>query len=78
MRIWVDVPDLPPGRVPQHTVANYVHAVLKLQAVRRELAAVAVEVARCKKAIACRYQGAALLSEAQTLLKELGVEPDVQ
>lgn len=76
MRILVDVPDLPPGRVPQHTVANYVHAVLKFQALRRELAQVALEVARCKKAIATRYQGATLLSEAQTLLKEQGVEPD--
>jgi hypothetical protein len=43
---------------------------------RRELAQVALEVARCKKAIATRYQGATLLSEAQTLLKGLGVEPD--
>jgi hypothetical protein len=76
VRILVDVPDLPPGRVPQHTVATYVHAVLKLQALRSELAQVALEVARSKKAIATRYQGAALLSEAQTLLKELGVGPD--
>jgi hypothetical protein len=76
VRILVDVPDLPSGRVPQHTVANYVHAVLKFQALRRELAQAALEVARCKKAIATRYQGATLLSEAQTLLKGLGVEPD--
>jgi hypothetical protein len=76
VRILVDVPDLPAGRVPRHTLANYVHAVLKLQALRRELAQVALEVARCKKAIATRYQGAALLSEAQTLLKELGVASD--
>jgi hypothetical protein len=76
VRILVDVPDLPPGRAPQHTVAAYVHAVLKLQALRRELAQVALEVAGAKRAIATRYHGAALLSEAQTLLKELGVEPD--
>ena len=76
VRILVDVPDLPSGRLPQHTVAAYVHAVLKLQALRQELAKVAVEVARSKKAIASRYHGASLLSEAQTLLKELGVEAD--
>jgi hypothetical protein len=76
VRIVVDVPDLPTGRVPQHTVATYVHSVLKLQALRRQLAQVALEVARCKKMIASRYQGVTLLSEAQTLLKELGVESD--
>jgi hypothetical protein len=75
VRILVDVPDLPPAQVTSHLVANYVHAVLKLQALRRELARVAVEVANCKKAIACRHQGAILLSGAQTLLKELGVDP---
>jgi hypothetical protein len=75
VRVLVDIPDLPPGRVTSHLVANYMHAVLKLQALRRELAHVAVEVANCKKAIACRHQGAILLSRAQTLLKELGVDP---
>jgi hypothetical protein len=65
----------PPGRARLHTVSSYVHAVLKLQALRRELADDVVEVAHCKKMIASRYQGAALLAEAQTLLKELGVEP---
>jgi hypothetical protein len=78
VRIFVDVPDLPPNRVTSHIAANYIHAVLKLQALRRELSQVALEVANCKKAIACRHQGAILLSGAQTLLKELGVEPDVQ
>lgn len=78
MRIFVDVPDLPPNRVTSHIVANYIHAVLKRQALRRELSQVAVEVANCKKAIACRHQGAILRSTAQTLFKELGVEPDVQ
>ncbi len=77
VRIFVDVPDLPPGRATSHTVANYVHAVLKLQALRRELADVVVEVAHCKKAIASRHQGATLLYGAQALLKELGVEQDV-
>jgi hypothetical protein len=76
MRVFVDVPDVPSGRARFHTVASYVHAVLKFQALRRELAHVAVEVAHCKKMIASRYQGATLLAEAQTLLKELGVEPD--
>jgi hypothetical protein len=76
VRIFVDVPDMPPGRVPLHSVASYVHAVVKLQALRRELAQVALEVARCKRTIASRYEGATLLSEAQTLLKELGVESD--
>jgi hypothetical protein len=76
VRVFIDVPDVPPGRARFHTVASYVHAVLKLQALRRELAQVALEVARSKRAIATRYQGAALLAEAQTLLKELGVEPD--
>jgi hypothetical protein len=78
VRIVLDVPDLPPGRVTSHAVAHYVHAVLKLQVLRRELADVVMEVAQCKKEIAKRNQGAALLSDAQTLLKELGFEPDVQ
>jgi len=78
VRIMVDVLDLPLGRTTSHAVASYVHAVLKLHALRRELADVAVEVAKGKKMIASRYRGAGLLAEAQTMLKELGVDPDVQ
>jgi hypothetical protein len=76
VRTLVDAPDLSAGRVPLHTVANYVHAVLELQALRRKLANAVLEVAHCKKMIASRYQGAILLAEAQASLKELGVESD--
>lgn len=78
MRIIVEVQDLPPGRTISYTVAGYVRAVLTLRALRRELAHAVTEVSRCKKALASRRHAAILLTEAQALLAELGVEPDVQ
>ena len=74
----MEVQDLPPGRAASHTVASYVRAALNLQALRRELAHAVLEVARCKKVLASRSQPGPLLTEAQALLKELGVEADVQ
>jgi len=52
--------------------------VLKFQALRRELADAALEVASRKRVLARRSQPATLLTEAQVLLEELGVEADVQ
>jgi hypothetical protein len=78
VRIIVDVPDLQPGRASSYTVASYVRATLKLRALRRELAQAVLDVARCKKALASRRQACSLLTEAQELLKELGVEADAQ
>jgi hypothetical protein len=61
-----------------HSIASYVRAVLTLDSLRRELARAAIEVARCKKALATRQHAAILLDEAQHLLAELGVKADVQ
>jgi len=78
VRVIVDVPDLQPGRASSYSVASYVRAILKLRALRRELAQAVLDVARCKKVLANRRQGANLLAEAQELLEELGVEADAQ
>jgi len=78
VRVIVDVPDLQPGRASSYSVASYVRAILKLRALRRELAQAVLDVARCKKVLANRRQAANLLAEAQELLKELGVEADAQ
>jgi hypothetical protein len=78
VRVIVDVPDLQPGRASSYSVASYVRAILKLRALRRELAQAVLDVARCKKVLANRRQAANLLAEAQELLEELGVEADVQ
>ena len=78
MRVIIDVPDLQPGRASSYSVASYVRAILKLRALRRELAQAVLDVARCKKVLANRRQGANLLAEAQELLEELGVEADAQ
>jgi hypothetical protein len=45
---------------------------------RQELTQAVLEVARCKEALARRHQAGTLLTEAQALLEELGVEADVQ
>jgi hypothetical protein len=78
VRIIVDVPDLQPQRASCYTVASYVRAVLKLRALRQELANAVLEVARCKKALASRRQANILLAEAQALFNELGIEADAQ
>jgi hypothetical protein len=77
VRIVVEVPDLPPGRTKSHAVANYVRALIKYQALRRDLAHAALEVARCKKAVAGRMQAQNLMAEAQALCEELGIEADI-
>ena len=74
----MEVQDLPPGRTTAHAVASYARAVLNLQALRRELANAVLEVARCKKVLASRTQPGTLLTEAQAILGEFGVEADVQ
>jgi replicative DNA helicase len=78
VRIIVEVQDLPPGRTHSYTVAGYVRAVLALSALRRELSNAVTEVSRRKQALAKRPQAATLLSQAQALLAELGVEADFQ
>jgi hypothetical protein len=78
MRIIVEVQDLQPECATSYTVASYVRAVLKLQALRRELGHAVLEVARRKKVLASRSQPRSLLTEAQRLLEELGVEADLQ
>jgi hypothetical protein len=78
VRIIVDVPDLQPDRASCYSVASYVRAVLKLRALRQELANAVLEVARCKKTLASRLQASILLAEAQALCNELGLEADVQ
>jgi hypothetical protein len=77
VKIVVDVPDLPPDRTKSHAVASYVRALIKYQALRRDLAHAALEVARCKKALAGRLQAQSLMAEAQALCEELGIEADI-
>jgi hypothetical protein len=74
VRIIVEVEDLQPGRATAYTVASYVRAVLKLRALRRELALTLLEVERRKKTLQSRSQPEVLLAEAQMLLEELGIE----
>jgi hypothetical protein len=76
VRIVVEVQDLPPGHASSYTVASYVRAVLKVRALRRDLAHASLEVERCKKALDSRLQSGILLAEADRLLQELGIEAD--
>jgi hypothetical protein len=78
VKIVVEVQDLQPDRASTYTVANYVRAVLKLHALRRDLAHAVLEVARCKKTLASRAQADSQMAEARALFEELGVEADVQ
>jgi hypothetical protein len=78
VRIVVDVPDLQAGLTRSHAVANYVRAALKLQVLRREFAAAAVEMRRCKQALCKRSQADTLMAEAQALCEHLGVDDDVR
>jgi hypothetical protein len=77
VRIIVDVQDLQPGRASSYTVASYVRAVLKVRALRRELAHALLEVERCKKTLNSRRQAGVLRAEAQGLLEELGIEANI-
>jgi len=74
VRIIVDVQDLQPERASSYTVASYVRAVLKVRALRRELAQTLLEVERRKKTLHSRSQPDVLLAEAHMLLEELGIE----
>jgi hypothetical protein len=78
VRIVVEARDLPSGRASSYSVANYVRAVLKLRALRREVAHTLLEIERCKKALETRLQPGILLAEADTLLRELNGEADIQ
>ena len=78
VKIVVEVQDLQPNRASKYTVASYVRAVLKVHALRRELANAVLEVARCKKALAGRAQASSLMAEALALLEEFGVEADAR
>jgi hypothetical protein len=77
VRVIVEVQDLQHGRASSYTVANYVRAVLKVRALRRELAHTLLEVERWKNALKSRRQAATLLAEAQALLRELEAEEDL-
>jgi hypothetical protein len=77
VKLVVEIRDLPPGRTKSHAVANYVRALITNQALRRDLAEAAVEVARCKKVSASPVQGEALMAGAHALCEELGIELDI-
>ena len=70
----MEVEELQPGRTTSYAVSSYVHALLKLRALRRELAQTLLEVERRKKTLTRRSQPEVLLAEAQRLLEELGIE----
>jgi hypothetical protein len=74
VRVGIEVQDLPPGRASSYTVATYVRAVLKLRALRREVARTLLEVERSKKALRSRLQAAILMAEAESLLEEFWIE----
>jgi hypothetical protein len=76
VRVVIQVQDLPPGRASSYTVATYVRAVLKLRALRVEVARTLLEVERSKKALRSRLQAAILMAEAESLLEEFGIEGD--
>jgi hypothetical protein len=77
VRIIVEVPDLPPGSTKSHAVANYVRALITYQALRRDLAHAALDIARCKKALADRLQAQTLMAEAHALCEKLGIDVDI-
>ena len=77
MRVIVEVPDLQPGRASSFTVASYVRAVLKVQALRRELDHALLEVERRKKAPNGRPLREKHRAEARRLLGEFGIEADI-
>jgi hypothetical protein len=77
VRIVVDTTDFPPDRTKSHAVANYVRALIKYHALRRELANAALDVARCKKAVADRMQAQMLMAEAHEVCEELGIDVDI-
>ena len=77
MRIIIEVPDLPPGSTKSHAVANYLRALITYQAMRRDLAHAAFDIARCKKALADRMQAQTLMAEAHALCEELGIDVDI-
>ena len=74
MRILVEVQNLEPGRTRSNAVASYVRAVLKLRALRRELAETLLEVERRKTTLNGRHLTGRDLAEAQRLLEEFGIE----
>ena len=65
------------GKTPWRSPTVYARAVLKMQALRRELAHALLEVERWKNALKSRRQAATLLAEAQALLRELEAEEDL-
>jgi hypothetical protein len=68
------VHDVGPERMPPHTVASYVWAVLKVRALRRELDQALICVEQFKTALMATSQADALWTEAQAFLKELEAE----
>ena len=70
----MEVEELQPGRTTSYAVSSYVHALLKLRALRRELAQTLLEVERRKKTLKSRSEPKVLLAQAQRLLEEFGIE----
>ena len=75
MRITVEVPELQPGSTKSATVAKYVRAAIKVQALRREFAQALIDLRACKQAICNRTQADSLLAEAEALCEELHIDP---
>ena len=60
----MEVEDLQPGSTTSHAVSSYVHALLKLRALRLELTQTLLEVERPKKTLKSRSEPKRLLAEA--------------
>jgi len=76
VKIFVEAPDLEPGRTRSHAVANFVRAAIKVHALRREFAAALIEMRRCKQTVSSRAHADVLMAEAYTLCEELGIDPE--
>lgn len=77
MKVLVEVPDLPQDCTKSHAVASYLRALIRYQALRRELATAAADVARCKKVLASRVHAEDLMAEAHGLRAKLHIETDI-
>jgi hypothetical protein len=76
VRIFVEAPDLDPGRTRSHAVASYVRAAIKVHALRRELAAAMLEMRRCRQTLFSRAHAEALMAEVHMLCAELQIDPE--
>jgi hypothetical protein len=74
VRITVEVPELRPGSTKSASVANYVRAAMKVQALRQEFAQALIDLKTCKQVLCKRVPADSLWAETQALCDELHIE----